>query len=142
MNLSKHVNVVQVLAAVAVGTAPENAALLDMQDYEGVVGILQAGAITDGATSIKAMGGNLPDGSDLADLAGTNTPVTTGLDAVLDIYRPQFRYIRFVAVRGGSSGAVINGITAIQYGAKLMPPAQDATVANVNLVISPQYGTA
>jgi hypothetical protein len=142
MNLSQRVKIANVLAAQAVGTASEASGLIDMQGYEGVVGILSVGAITDGATSIKAQGGNLPDGSDLADLAGTNTPVISGQAAVLDVYRTLFRYVKFVAVRGGSTGAIIDGIVAIQYFGDVQPPPQDASVTTVNLVVSPVAGAA
>lgn len=145
MNLSKHIKFAHSLPFQPSGTSVVDGALVDMQDYEGVVGVCIANTITDGAAGIKAQGGNLADGSDMADLAGTNTALQTTDDghlAILDVYRPTFRYIRFVAVRGGSTGSVLDGLLTMQYGPRVLPTIQDVTVGNTVLAISPVYGTA
>jgi hypothetical protein len=145
MNLSRCVNFIRVLAAQAVGTASETSTIIDMQNYEGVVAILAMGTLTDGTPLLKAQGGNLANGSDMADLANTHTSALLtddGKALVLDIYRPEFRYIQFVAVRGGTTGAVWDAMIAAQYCAKVVPTPQDTSISNINFVASPPYGTA
>lgn len=146
MNLSTSVKVTLASGAGAVATTNINGSTLDMSGFDGVMFILQAGTITDGNLAVKAAGGAASDGSDKSDLTGTSTAITNAQDndlAILDLYRPLQRYITPVIVRGGSTGAVVQGLTAIQYCASDKPTVQDATtVALTKLVISPAVGTA
>lgn len=145
MNLSSNVKVSLASGAAAVATTNVNGSTLDMSGFDGVVFILQAGAITDGNLAVKAAGGAASDGSDKSDLAGTLTTITNAQDtdlAVLDLYRPLQRYVTPVIVRGGSTGAVVQGLVAIQYCGSTKPTVQDATVALAKLAISPAFGTA
>lgn len=146
MNLSTSVKATLASGATAVGTTNVNGSTLDMSEFEGVMFVLQAGTITDGNLSVKAAGGAASDGSDKADLAGTLTTITNAQDndvCVLDLYRPTERYITPVIVRGGATGAVVQGLVAIQYGPHNKPTVHDATtVATAKVVISPAYGTA
>lgn len=146
MNLSSSVQITQASSAVVVGTTAVNGAVVDMSCFEGVLFTLAAGTITDGTVVLKAQGGTLADGSDMADLAGTATTLAVTDDnqvAVLDIYKPLFRYVRAVAVRGGVTGAILDGLLAIQYEPKVLPTVNDpATVGATNLVISPALGAA
>jgi hypothetical protein len=143
MNLSLATKVIVALAAQAVGTASETGSTIDMQDYDGIMFIAQFGAVTDGSPSIKAQGGALANGSDAADLAGTSTGAAASNKAcVLDIYRPTQRYITPVVTRGGSTGAVVDGVIAILYGARTKPTALDSSVSALETWISPVTGTA
>ncbi|HEY2361196.1 MAG TPA: hypothetical protein VGK36_08780 [Candidatus Angelobacter sp.] len=145
-NLDKNTKVTRVMNAQAVGTTNVNGSIIDMQGFESVEFIACAGTITDGNFSIKLQDGADPALADAADVAGTlvtaqNTDDNKAL--VLDISNPVKRYCRVVAVRGGATGAVIDGIIAIQYGARVAPVANDATtVANAETWISPADGTA
>jgi hypothetical protein len=145
-NLSKNTKVTRVMNAQAVGTGNVNGTVLDMQGFESVEFILLANTITDGLLSIKAQEGAVSDGSDAADLAGTLTTLQNADDnkaAVLDIVKPVKRYVRPVAVRGGATGAVIDGIIAIQYGPRVEPTTNDATtVGSTETWVSPAEGTA
>jgi hypothetical protein len=145
-NLDKATKVTRVMNAQAVGITNVNGSILDMQGFEGVEFVACAGTITDGNFSVKLQDGNDPALADAADVAGTlvtaqNTDDNKAL--VLDIVRPVKRYCRVVAVRGGATGAVIDGIIAVQYGARVKPVANDAaTVANAETWISPADGVA
>jgi hypothetical protein len=144
MNLSKNTKATLCSAGAAVGTTAVTGTTLDMSEFDGVLFLLVGGTITDGNLELKAQGGSAANGSDAADLAGTGTTLTNAQDnnvAELDLYRPLQRYITPVAVRGGSTGAVVQAIVAIQYSAGFRPTSQDATIAATNLVISPAYGT-
>jgi hypothetical protein len=146
MNLDKQTKETRVVTATVVGTTTINGAIVDMQDFEGVEFILQSGTITDGNLVLKAQDGNAANLSDAADLAGTATQLNNGQNAVaavLDIFRPIKRFIRPVLVRGGATGAVIDSVIAIQYGARKFPVSNDATTVPVaKTVISPADGVA
>jgi hypothetical protein len=57
------------------------------------------------------------------------------------VFRPAERYVRAVVTRG-TADAVIDGVIAIQYGARVLPATQDATVAGIETHVSPAEGTA
>jgi hypothetical protein len=145
MNLINGIKVTRVLAAVAVGTSAQSGTVLDMSGFDGVLFVLPVGTITDGGVVLKAQQGAVSDGSDAADLAGTATTLANTDDgdvAILDLYRPTARYVRAVAVRGGATGAVLDGLIAIQYKAIKQPTVQDATSVHASkLVVSPALGT-
>lgn len=145
-NLDKGTKETRVLNATAVGIGNVNGSILDMQGFESVQFILLGGTITDGLLSIKAQDGNDPALADAADLAGTLTTLQNADDnkaAVLDVVKPVKRYIRPVIVRGGATGAVIDGVIAIQYAARVEPVLNDAaTVGASKTVISPVDGVA
>lgn len=146
MNLVKSTKVTRVVNATAVGAASVNGAVIDMQDFEGVVFTAQLGAITDGTPALKAQGGSLADGSDMADLEGSSTALAITDDnkvAVLEIYRPVQRYIRPVIVRGGATGAVVDAVIALQHSPRFLPTTNDATtVAATSVLVSPDQGAA
>lgn len=146
MNLGKRVKVTRLVVATPVGTTAINGGVLDMSGFEGVLFIAEANTITDGGLTLKAQGGLLPDGSDMADLAGTAVAEAITDDnkcVLLDIYHPLQRYIRPVLVRAGATGAVVDSVLAIQYESRITPTVHDAaTVANLETWASPLPGTA
>ena len=104
------------------------------------LGTLASGAVT----GMKAQQGNQANLSDAADLAGTAVSIADAEDnelLVLDIYRPGERYVRAVVTRG-TADATIDGVIAIQYGPRVLPVTQDATVAAIATHVSPAEGTA
>lgn len=147
MSLASRVKVTRVMNSKAVGTSSVNAdVILDMQGWDGVQFVAMAGAITDGNFQIKAQQGQASDGTDAADLAGTLTTSLATTDdnkcASLDLFRVQERYVRAVVVRSGSTGAVIDGVIAIQYAGRKAPSTNDATIVQTKSVVSPAEGTA
>lgn len=145
MNLAHNVSVSRPMTAQAAGTSTVNGAVVDMQGWDGVLFVALVGAIVSGAvTSLKAQQGAASDASDAADLAGTAVAIPdTGDDkvAVLDIYRPQERYVRPVVVRG-TQNATVDGVIAIRYKGRKAPSALDATVIAAEMHQSPAEGTA
>lgn len=143
MNLSSNVKVTVASATTAVGTTSVVGSTIDMSGFDGVMFILLLGAFTDGTPGVKASSGAASNGSDKQDLLGALASVgVTGEAAILDVYRPTDRYVTPTVLRGGSTGAVIAGLVAIQYMAGFKPTTQDATVAATTLAISPAYGAA
>lgn len=147
MNLSPNVKVTRVLNAVAAGTTAQNGSVIDMQGFDGVVFVAAVGALTaTQVTSLKAQDGAVSNLSDASDLAGSLVGPLADADGnkllVLDVYRPQKRYIRPVLNRA-TANAVIDGIIAIQYSGDKAPTINDATtVAATKLRVSPINGTA
>jgi hypothetical protein len=117
-----------------------------MEGFEGVEFIMLGGTITDGLLAIKVQEGAQPALGDAADLQGTLTTLQNTDDnkaAVVDVFRPAKRYVRPVIVRGGATGAVIDGVIAIQYKARSKPTINDATtVGATETWVSPPEGTA
>ncbi len=146
MNLSKSIKVIRALNSVAAGTTPRNGSVIDMSGFEGVQFIALFGALTPNqVTSLKVQQGNLADGSDMADLAGSLHTALTDADGnkclVTDVYRPQKRYVRAVVTRG-TANAIIDGVIALQYSTCVKPVTNDATVKAAKLLVSPDEGIA
>lgn len=145
--LTNIVKTIQVLDAVAAGSSNvTTAAVVDMQGFEGVRFIYSFGAITAGAvTSVGAatLGTNNPAfGTD--DIAGCHQAVADTADDtvfILDIYKPQLRYIRPWVARA-TQNAVVNSIVAELYSPTKKPVVADASVTGQLLMISPGKGTA
>jgi len=143
MNLSSNVKVSVVSPSAVVATSTIVGTTLDMSGFDGVMFILAVGAVTDGTPGVKASSGAAANGSDKQDLLGALASVATSNDcAVLDVYRPLDRYVTPQIVRGGSTGAIVDSLIAIQYKPGFKPTTQDATVIATTLVVSPAYGVA
>lgn len=145
MNASNEL-VIRTALDYASGTADRNGAVFDMSGLEGVLMVVKFATIASGATtSIKAQQGQQSDLSDAADLAGTKISVADDDDDqifIIDLYRPQERYVRVVVDKDGSNAAAESAIY-IGYGARDKPVA--LTLANevtYELHVSPAEGTA
>lgn len=145
MNIGKQIKITRVSNAVAAGLTAVNCSALDMSGWDGVVFVAQFGAITaTGVQGLKAQQGQVSNLSDGADLAGSLASVLdTGSNkaAVVDVYRPQERYVRAVVARA-TANAVIDSVIAIQYKGRKAPVTEDTTVAASKYVNSPDEGTA
>ena len=146
MNISKSIKVTRALNGVAAGTSNQNGSVIDMSGFEGVQFVALFGAITaTQVTSLKVQQGNLADGSDMTDLAGSAHTALADTDGnkclVTDVFRPQKRYIRCV-VKRGTANAVIDGVVALLYSPRVEPVTTDATVKSTKLLVSPDEGTA
>lgn len=138
-NFSKTYRVVLAKAGQAAGTDAVNSDVIDMQNYEGVVFVGTIAAANAGNYA-KIQQGQQADLSDAADLAGTKTtPGDNGDSFLIDLYRPQERYVRCVIVRGVSTAT--GDVYAVQYGARLEPVTHGATIDS-ELHVSPDEGAA
>ena len=140
MNLSSNVKISQVVGPTATGTTTIDGTTLDMQGYEGVlfVGSIVSAAANNG---IKAQQGQQANLSDAADLAGSQVLSDgTKKQFVLDIYKPQERYVRCQVVRGTTT--VIDSVWAVQYGAEKLPVVNTSAAIVDETHISPAEGVA
>jgi len=148
MNLSKDVKITRVENAVAAGSADENGASVDMQNFESVMFVAMLGTLTaNQVTTMKAQQSSDDGSADaFADIAGSQTTAMADDDdnqcIILDIVKPRERYVRPVLERA-TANAVIDGIIAIQYGPLKKPTTHDAaTVQTSQVVVSAAEGTA
>lgn len=130
----------------ASGSADRNGATLDMAGYDGVLMVVKLAAVaTGGVNSIKAQQGNASDLSDAADLAGSKLTIADDDDNqifVIDLFRPQERYVRLV-VDKDTTNACAESAIYIQYGAKQRAIALNVTdLVTGKVLASPAEGTA
>lgn len=133
---------ITVTAGAAAATAV-NGAILDMAGWDGVLMVVQFGAIVAGAaTSIKAQQDTVVGFGTAADLLGSGqTVVDTADDTafVIDIRRPTKRFVRLVVSRA-TQNATLSAVY-IQYRGRNRPAVQPAGVT-VEAFVSPAEGTA
>lgn len=120
-NLSSLVKLTKVADHTTAGTTDVEGAILDMSGWEGVMFFTSFGtAAADNLLKVQQDDVNSAGG--MADLLGTG--VVSGAspsneDVWVDVYRPQKRYVRCIAVVDTSS--TVESIYALQYGPREMP---------------------
>lgn len=137
-NLSKNTKLIKVLALSASAGTALNSASVDMAGFEGVMFF---GRMATSDVGNSAHVAQSADDSSFADLLGTS--VVPGDDAdsfLIDVYRPTDRYLRCEVVRSGAD-TIVGDIYAIQYGARVAPTSQGATI-DAETHISPAEGSA
>ena len=151
LNLSKATKTIRLKPdasgwTVVAGTSDVNSDIVDTQGFDACRFIVGFGTITSGAvTSIKIQQGAAAAMGDAADLAGTSVTVADDDDnqiAIVDVIRPQERYLR-VTVDRGTQNAVIDFALAELYRANSEPVTQDTTtLVSAETHSSPSEGTA
>jgi len=126
----------RVANATAAGVTAINCTSVDMSDFEGVVGICCMGTLTaTQVTSLKAQSSS--DNSTWADITGAVTANAADADSnkelILEVYRPQKRYVRFVVQRA-TANAVIDSVDNVQYGPKFAGVTQDAATVSASKI--------
>lgn len=101
------------------GTTDVESSILDMAGYEGVVFFTSYGtAATNNILKVQQDDANASGG--MADLLGTGVASgSSDEDVWVEVYRPQKRYVRCIAVVDTSS--TVESIWALQYGARELP---------------------
>lgn len=128
----------------AAGTTSVNGSSVNMTGFESVRFVALLGTLTSTqVTELKAQGSN--DNSTWTDLANTHTgPAAdgdSGKTLILDLFRPQYTYVRPVLVRG-TANAVLQGIIADLYLAHWEPVTADTSNSATNVQAYPAAGTA
>jgi len=145
--LNDEIKISRVLNGVAAGTSVQAGSAVDMQGYDGVMFIALLGALT--ATQVTSMEAHQSSDNAAADaftalLASKVGPLADGDSnkcLVLDVWRPQERYVKPVINRA-TANAVIDGVIAIQYKARSLPTAHATSVAFAEKHNAPAEGTA
>lgn len=118
-----------------------NGDVIDTANAESALFVVRFGTAAANNT-VKVQQGALADGSDMADLEGSQVSVGASDEIVaVEIVKPRERYLRVVVLRGTSS--TIEAGFALVGGLRLMPAdnAEAGTIASEKL-ISPPEGTA
>ena len=144
MNLIKNTKITTALDY-ASGTASRNGAILDMQGFEGVLMIVKFATIATSAVGdIHAEQDSASGGGTMADLTGTAIAVADNDDHqifIIDLYRPQERYVRAVVTKDASNAMAEEAIY-LQYGAKELPIDNNVTdLVTYELHVSPDEGS-
>lgn len=140
MNLSKNVKITKVKATQAANTTTINSDAVDMQGWDGVTFLASIGtaAVDNGVKAQQDTASGMGSAADLANTKILSDGVQT--DFVLDIYKPQERYVRCAVLRATST--TIEAVWAIQYRG-IKKPVSNATAAQATeLHASPAEGTA
>jgi len=135
------------MAGTSGGSTGAVSAVIDTADCEGVLFVAFNSTI---ATTDFGIWANMGTSSGLSSTASTisgsavyTTSAATDVAVVLDVYRPQRRYVQAVA-NTPSSGS-IGGIVAIKYGLRKAPATQSTAtgflVINNELSVSASSGT-
>lgn len=141
MNLLHNVKITKIQDHTTAASTDVESDIVDMAGYEGVVFVTSFGTAAAG-NLCKVKGNTVGTTVGITDLAGTATaPGASDEDVAIDVFRPQYRYLSFTAIRDVSS--TVESMWAIQYGAK-HPPVTN-TVSGTLLsksVFEPAAGTA
>lgn len=139
MQISKQTKIVLAANPASAATTAVESSVIDTANALGVrfLGTIATQAADN---TVKVQQGSLANGSDMADLAGTELVTTSNNDAfAVDVYKPTKRYVRAVVTRGTSTAA--GAIFAEVYGVRTEPPTNGTTVVSESHV-SPLEGTA
>ena len=128
------------------GTADRQGAAFDTQGFEGVLIITKFAAIAAGATTqVEAQSATDSGLSDAADLEDSGITVAADDDDqifVIDVYRPQERYVCGYIEKDGSN-ATAEMMVYLGYGATTGPVTQDLDdEVTHEILASPDEGTA
>jgi len=126
--LLKNVAIQRPTSAASAGTGESTGDMIDMSGFESCLLLLHLGLATSTAVvTLTAKQGATTTSTGAATLAGTTCTVTETTAGVadnqilaMDIVNPTDRYI-WPIVTITTANCVIDGITAIQYGAKAAP---------------------
>lgn len=117
--LLTNVKITKVLAAATSAATPVTSAIVDMQDYEGLVFVC---AMVSGNVSnyLSVIDGNQSNLSDALPVSGLQAAaVSDGCTVAVEIDNPQKRY--HAAVVNRAVGTVVGDMYAIQFSGKRRP---------------------
>jgi hypothetical protein len=137
-NLTKNVRIDPAFINYAAGSTFQYSVVFDMQGYEGIAGILNLGEVTTGAACpFYAEGSTASNGTFVSFYGSTAAFTVAGASGdiwlISAVYRPNKRYVRFVAGRV-TANTVINGGLALRYRADELPVAESTSIAGTGWV--------
>lgn len=139
--LSKNAKFLRINNAAAAATTLITSSAVDMKGFDACCFTVAYGGIDATATNTVKIQQSSDDGSADAYSDLDNSTVTVAADddnqiVVVDVVRPQKRYLKCVLTRGVAT-TVIDGIFAQQYQAKTGPVSQPTTVVQTVTLLSP-----
>lgn len=143
-NLTHNVVTSVVMREVAAGSTSTTSSGVDTLGYAGVRFVAGFGTLTASqVTNLKAQ--HSDDNVTYVDVAGTATANMADADSgkllILDVYKPQKRYVR-ASVQRGTANAVINNVVAELYRPAFGGTTAASSVSAQEVHNSPATGTA
>ena len=133
-SLLKNCDISLVEGDATAGTSTLTSDVLDMQGWDGVAFIAVTGDVTDTSvltlTALDDTDDNVSGATAITGAAATFTANASTADEkllIVDVYRPQKRYVHCTLARA-TANAVVGGIIAIRYRGKKLPITQGSTV--------------
>lgn len=142
MSLTKNVKISRVSAAASAAQTAIESDILNMAGFDGVLFVALLGDVTTGSVlGLGAEQNDVNNGTGMAALTGSAAFTAGASDAdskvlVLDVYKPRQQFVRAKLTRT-TANAVVDGIIAIQYGAKSVPTAHAAAIIASALLNDP-----
>lgn len=142
LNLGYEGEVVRIYdAATIVGAADDQTDVLDLAGYEAVVFLVVAGDIGAAGLTVTAQQDEnddaaFADAEDLEDAELTFADADDDLVGILDIGKPENRYIR-LNMEAGANDCDVDAVIAIKYRARDLPVTQGATVVDTVVLVTP-----
>ena len=136
MTLTDNVKIMEVLTAdAAANNTDANSDRIDMQGWDGIVFIVPITDITGTAVAtLKVEANTIDSDTGMAAITGASASVTSGGDddendtlLIVDVFRPQKRYVQGVITSSAANVAFGNTI-AIQYKGSKSPITQHSSV--------------
>ncbi len=136
-----NVKIDQLLGYYAAGQTKRTSDIIDMSGYDGVLFVAGLGTIIETGTIDVFVEQNTANAtSGMARLATTTAHTVTAGDAtaaksciVVDVYKPRERYLQ-CNITPAVANAVILGVVAIRYKAKLAPVTNDSPLKTTRLI--------
>jgi hypothetical protein len=128
----------------AANNTDSNSDILDMSGWDGVVFIAPIeDSVAAGVATLKAEQDVANADGGMAAIVGATVSATSvvnddlnGKILVLDVYKPQERYVQAVRV-SATQNIAFGTIIAIQYNGRLSPPTEHASIADLVALVAP-----
>jgi hypothetical protein len=138
-NLANDVSIQWVLALIGSSSSTDsNTAILDMSGWDGVVFITPITTATTGSvTALTVEASTTNADTYMAAITGavaTKTSPANGTLLVVDVYKPQKRYVQGV-ITSTTQVATFGASIAIQYKGRKLPITEAATIADQTVVV-------
>lgn len=136
--LSTSVKTTRVSNAVVAGVTTISSAIVDTVGFDSTRFEVLMGAINATANVVVTVQqGDVSDLSDAQNLVGSVALTDTDDNkvAIVEVLRPTRRYLR-VQVTRNNANSVIDGILALQYGARILPTTDDATTIKTRSIVA------
>ena len=145
-SLVQNAKVLKANSAASAGTSAVNGDWIDTLGFAGVTFLVPVGTVTSTGTNAFKLQYSSDGSTSAGDIAGSlqdfgATDISNTM-VILEVYRPKFRYVRFVDTRG-TANTVLNQGTAILFNALNAPVTQTSFVSSTAQPLnSPNTGTA
>lgn len=128
----------------AASSTDSNSDILDMTGWDGVVFIAPIeDSVSGGVATLKAEQDVANADGGMAAIVGATVSVTSGANddlngklLVLDVYKPQERYVQAVRV-SATQNIAFGTLIAIQYKGRNSPPTEHASIADLVALVAP-----